>query len=383
MLLQSKLPNIGTSIFTTMSKMAADHQAINLSQGFPNFDCNPKIIDLMQKHMREGHNQYAPMAGLMLLRERLAQKYVNLYHSTYNPDTEITITTGATQAFYTCMSAFVGFGHEVILFDPCYDSYEPSVLVHGGIAKFVHLSPHNDFAYDWAAAQNLISAKTKAIVVNSPNNPTGSVLTQSDVETLIKIIEKNPHILVISDEVYEHIVFDENKHISLSHFDELKDNLLVISSFGKTYHTTGWKVGYLLANEKLTNEFRKVHQFTVFSVNTPAQFAFADLLEDEAMYLELPDFYAQKRHYFSQQLKNSKFGLKACKSTYFQLVDYSSINNNLDDLAFTHWLIRDVGVAAIPLSAFYHTKTDYKMLRLCFAKTEQTLHDAAQKLIKI
>ncbi|MCC7050931.1 MAG: methionine aminotransferase [Bacteroidia bacterium] len=378
--ISSKLPGVGTTIFTTMSKLATEHSAINLSQGFPDFDCNPKLSTLMGSAIKNGHNQYAPMPGLLTLRESIAQKIFNLYSAIYNPDTEITITAGATQAIYTAITSIVKEGDEVIVFEPAYDSYLPAIKLCGGTPVFIPLKFPN-YEIDWDYVKKSIRQKTKLIIINTPNNPTTSILNAKDLEKLEKLL-RNTNIIVLSDEVYEHIIYDGYEHQSVCRFPKLAERSFIVSSFGKTYHTTGWKVGYCVAPKELMDEFRKVHQFNVFSVNTPAQYVFTELLKDKNLYLELSAFYTQKRNLFKNLLKGSRFTLMECAGTYFQLVRYNAISDE-KDIDFAVRLTKEFKVASVPLSVFYHKPEDNKVLRFCFAKKIETLEKAAEILQKI
>ncbi|HKB85042.1 MAG TPA: methionine aminotransferase, partial [Ignavibacteriaceae bacterium] len=343
-LLKSKLPDVGTTIFTTMSRMAAEYNAINLSQGFPDFNCREELIDLVDFYMRKGFNQYAPMQGVPVLRHKISEKINKLYGRRYNPETEINITAGATQAIYTAASAIINPGDEIILFEPAYDSYAPSVKINGGIPVFVPLKKA-DFSIDWDKAGKAITTRTKMIFLNSPHNPTGSVINETDIKKL-EDITRNKDIFILSDEVYEHIVFDDKQHISVSGSKELSKKAFVISSFGKTFHTTGWKLGYCAAPEALMKEFRKVHQFMVFAVNTPIQYAYSEYLDNESHYLKLNNFYELKRNLFLKYMKNSRWDFKPASGTYFQLLDYSQITD-MNDMDFAEKLAREAGIATI------------------------------------
>lgn len=378
--IESKLPRVKTTIFTIMSALAKEHNAINLAQGFPDFDVNPKLIELVTKAMKNGHNQYAPMQGLMGLREAIAEKTEKLYSAQYDPEKEITITAGATQALFTAIAAFVKEGDEVIVIEPAYDSYVPAIELNGGIPKFVQL---DDATYQvkWEHVKKLINQKTRAIIINTPHNPTGSILSAADMQKLEKML-KGRDILIISDEVYEHIIFDGIEHQSIARYPELAKRSIIVSSFGKTYHTTGWKIGYVLAPENLMTEFRKVHQYNVFSVNTPIQQAYAEILKDAALYLELGQFYQQKRDYFRQLIKGSRFDFKPVHGSYFQVLGYSKISDE-KDVDFARRMTIEMGVAPIPLSVFFNNHHDTQCLRFCFAKQNETLEKAAEKLMKI
>ena len=377
----SKLPHVGTTIFTQMSQLAAQHQAINLSQGFPDFDGPQALRERVAHHIANGANQYAPMTGMPQLREAIADKTERCYGRPVCPDREVTVTCGATEALFAAISAVVSSGDEVILFDPSYDSYEPAIALNGGKAIRLPLLPPT-FAIDWDGLKGAINPRTRMIVLNTPHNPTGSVLGSEDLEKLADVV-RDTDILLLGDEVYEHIVFDDQPHQSLLRHPELAERAFVVSSFGKTFHTTGWKIGYCIAPPELSVELRKVHQYLTFSISTPMQLALADFLNaDEAHYLELPNFYQHKRDLFNRLLAESRFEFTPCSGTYFQLVDYSAISEQ-DDLAFCHWLIENAGVAAIPLSPFSEQAMNTRLVRLCFAKNDHTLEQAAEKLCKI
>ncbi len=380
MLLKSKLPDVGTTIFTVMSQLAVQYNAINLSQGFPDYEASPELISLVNKYMEEGHNQYAPMAGVMKLRERIAEKQQFLHNSNYNPDTEITVTAGGTQAIFTALACVIQPGDEVIIFEPAYDSYAPTITLLGGSVKSLELSPP-DYTINWQLVKGLISPRTRMIIINSPNNPTGITLAHDDMAELISLT-KNSNILILSDEVYEHLIYDGKQHLSVSRYPELKERSFATVSFGKLFHTTGWKVGYCLAPEWLMTEFRKVHQFQIFSVNTPVQYAIADFLINRENYLELSNFFQIKKDFFSNLLKDTSFDLLPCFGSYFQSVQYSRISDEKDtDLAKR--LITEYGVASIPVSAFYSKNTDHQVLRFCFAKRQETLEKAVDRLSKV
>jgi methionine aminotransferase len=376
----SKLPAVQTSIFSVMSKLALEHKAINLSQGFPGFDCSLQLVDLVEKYMRKGLNQYAPMPGVQVLREAISTKTEELYSITYDPETEITITSGATQALFTAIAALVRDGDEVIVIEPAYDSYVPAIELAGGKPVFFQLHP-DTFSINWVEFQKLVNQRTRMILINTPHNPTGSTLSAADMMKLEKLTNKTD-IVVLSDEVYEHILFDKLEHQSVARYPKLAERSLIVSSFGKTFHTTGWKIGYCLAPANLMAEFRKVHQFLVFSSNTPIQYAIAEYLNNKDAYLQLPSFYQQKRDYFIHVFGQTKFGLKPSQGTYFQLLDYSKISKE-KDTDFAVRLTKEFGVASIPVSVFYHKKTDSKFLRFCFAKHEDELEKAAEKLIRL
>ncbi|MFN0015149.1 MAG: methionine aminotransferase [Saprospiraceae bacterium] len=377
MTITSKLPHVGTTIFTVMSGLANQYGAINLSQGFPNFDPSERLQRLVFEHMQRGNNQYSPMPGLPLLRERIAEKMERLYARPLNPDTEITVTAGGTQAIFCAIAAFVHPGDEVILIEPCYDSYRPSVETVGGkVVAFSLAAP--DYRIDWAAVGRLLTPRTRMICINTPNNPTGTLLREADMLALNALL-KNTDVLVLSDEVYEHLIFDGEQHASALRYPDLYARSLCIFSFGKTYHNTGWKTGYCIAPPDLTREFRKVHQFNVFSANHPMQAAFADFMGDPGEYTGLPDFYERKRDVFQEAMAETRFRAIPCSGTYFQLYDYSAISDE-PDFDFCKRLITDFGVAAIPVSAFFSDKRDDKVIRFCFAKTEDLLRQAGECL---
>ena len=376
----SKLPHVGTTIFTIMSGLANETGAINLSQGFPNFPASEKLIALVNEQMRKGLNQYAPMQGILPLRELLCAKASRLYGANYQPDSEITITSGGTQALYTAIAAIIHKGDEVIIVEPAYDSYIPAIEMHGGIVKSVQIT-HPFFKVDWNHMRSLVSGRTRMIMINTPHNPTGSVLSADDMKELERITE-GTEIIIVSDEVYEHIIFDGLRHESVMRYPRLAERSFVIFSFGKTYHTTGWKLGYCFAPANLMSEFRKVHQFNVFSANTPIQHALAEYLRISNDYVELPDFYQEKRDFFNQSVSASRFTLRPASGSYFQLLDYSRITDE-KDTDFAIRLTREFNVASIPVSVFYHHPPDQKVLRFCFAKTNETLEKAAERLNKV
>lgn len=378
-MLNSKLKGIGTSIFAVMSKMAEEYKAVNLSQGFPDFNCSDELLELVAHYQRSGYNQYAPSPGVPRLRQVISEKTDKIYGRFYDPETEITITSGATQALYTAITAVINPGDEAIILEPAYDSYAPAVIASGGIPVFVPLD-FNHFNINWNRVKDVITGKTKLIIVNSPHNPTGSVISHADVEVLAEII-RGKEIFIISDEVYEHIVFDGQRHISIAENEELASRSFIISSFGKTFHATGWKVGYCMAPKQLTEEFRKLHQFVVFAVNTPAQYAYAQYMQQPENYLNLSNFYQQKRDLVLSILKNSNFSFTPSRGTYFQLLDYSSISN-LDDMSFSEFLTKKIGVALIPLSPFI-SNFKGRIVRLCFAKKDEVLIEAAEKLSQL
>lgn len=375
--LNSKLPQLGTTIFAVMSKMAQEHGAINLSQGFPDFSCHPKLVELVNHYMQKGFNQYAPMQGIPLLRERLAAKVESLYGFSADPEAHINITSGATEAIYAAITAVVREGEEVIVFEPAYDCYVPAIQLNGGVPIFVPLN-EKDYSINWEALTNRINHNTRMIMLNSPHNPTGAVLSAEDMQQLIRLT-RNTDILILSDEVYEHIIFDDAAHESVLKYPELIARSFAIFSFGKTYHNTGWKMGYCIAPEFLMKEFRKVHQFIVFSSPTPLQYAFADFLEDQSAYLELSAFYQKKRNHFNELMAETPFTINPTQGTYFQLAGYENVSDK-KDTAFAEWLTKEVGVAAIPVSVFYSQKTDNQVIRFCFAKSEKMLEEAAMKL---
>jgi len=372
--LRSKLPRVGTTIFTEMSQLAAEENAINLSQGFPDFNCSPELIKLVNKHMQAGYNQYAHMGGVLELRQAISDKVSKLHGTYYDPESEITVTAGGTQAIFTAIASCVTEGDEVIIFTPAYDCFEPAIELSGGKPIFVQLNVP-DYSVDWESVKKVINQKTKMIIINSPHNPSGSVLKEDDILQLEKIIG-NSDILVLSDEVYEHIVFDGIQHQSVARFPNLADRSFIISSFGKTYHTTGWKVGYCLAPKNLMKEFRKAHQYIVFAVNTPIQYALAEYIKYEEAYLGLSAFYQAKRDLFCGLIENSRFEFTPSKGTYFQLLKYDQITEE-SDVEFSKRLTREFKLASIPISVFYHKKVDKHVLRFCFAKGDATLHKAA------
>ena len=376
----SKLPNTGFSIFSEMTRMANKYNAINLSQGFPDFDCSDKLKELVNHYISTGHNQYAPLEGVLALREKISEKINRLYNHKYNPKTEVTITAGATQAIFTAISAFIRENDEVIIIEPAFDTYEPSIKLNGGVPVFVQLQAP-EYKIVWKDVEKVITSRTRMIIINSPHNPTGVVFSEEDMLKLQKITNGSK-IIILSDEVYEHILFDNEVHQSISRFPELASRSLLISSFGKTYTTTGWKTGYCCAPEALSTEFRRVHQLIVYAANTPIQYAYADMLDFPDEYLKMNKFYQDKRDLFISLLKNSRFKIIPSKGTYFQLLDYSAISEK-NDSEFVDYLIKKVGIAAIPVSEFYHQKTNDSILRFCFAKTDETLRAAAAKLINL
>lgn len=386
MKLHSKLPSVGTTIFTTMSQMALDYKAINLGQGFPDFNPDDRLMQLVSDAMRQGHNQYPAMAGVPVLRQAISKKMANLYGRQYDPDTEITITSGATEALMTSIQAFVHPGDEVILIEPFYDSYIPAIELAGGKPVIVPLVPPTDstphFQVDWDRVRNAISSATRLIVLNFPHNPTGIVYTAADLDTLEQITA-GTDIVLIGDEVYEHIVFDGRQHLSLATRDALAARSVVISSFGKTYHTTGWKIGYCCAPKPLTTEIRKVHQFMVFTVSSPMQHALAAFMEHQDAYLNLPAFYQEKHDYLFKGLESTKFRPLRSDGTFFLMADYSEISSK-PELEFSTWLTQEHGVTVIPVSAFYREPaaeaSNHRLVRFCFAKQDHTLDEAISRL---
>lgn len=379
-IITSKLPQTGTSVFAVMTQLAHEHNAINLSQGFPDFEVSGHLISLVHKYMQQGFNQYAPMPGVPALRQAIAQKTMLLYSAQYNPETEITITAGATQAIFTAITAFIRENDEVIIFEPAYDSYVPTIKLCGGVPITVQLKLP-DYHIDWSEVRKLVTQRTKMIIINSPHNPTGSILSASDLLQLDKIT-RNTGILVLSDEVYEHIIFDGYEHQSVCRYPQLASRSLVMCSFGKTFHATGWKSGYCLAPENLMKEFRKTHQFVVFAVNTPVQHAIAEYLGDKNNYLNLGNFYQAKRDYFLNLISSSRFKVIPTSGTYFQVLDYSRISKE-PEMDFAIRLTKEFGVASVPNSYFYHKPKNNHSLRFCFAKSNKTLEKAAEILCRI
>ncbi|MGD1318367.1 methionine aminotransferase [Chryseobacterium sp. 2R14A] len=376
----SKLPNVGTTIFTQMSQLANQHQAINLSQGFPDFETDPELLSFADDFIKKGFNQYAPLGGIISLKEEIARKIENSHSAVYHPDSEITITAGGTQAIFTAIATFVQKDDEVIIFEPAYDCYEPTVELFGGIVKRFQMKAP-DYEIDWNVVKNLISEKTKMIILNNPNNPSGKILKENDIQELIKIV-KNTNILILSDEVYENIVFDGNQHLSICKYPELKERSLLVASFGKLFHITGWKIGYCAAPKALTDEFRKVHQFNVFCVNTPLQMALAEYMKNDEHYNQLNQFFQEKRDFLRQGLAQTSFELLDCEGTYFQAVKYDKISDKNDFDFATHLTINHK-VASIPFSAFYKDKLNENVIRLCFAKKNETLERAIENLAKL
>jgi methionine transaminase len=378
--LTSRLPQVGTTIFTVMSALATQHSAVNLGQGFPDFDCDPALLDAVNAAMRAGLNQYPPMAGVPVLREAIARKVERLYGCRYDAGEEITITAGATQAILTAILAVVHPGDEVIVLEPCYDSYVPNIELAGGRVVRVALSA-GKFRPDFAAIAAAITPRTRAILVNTPHNPSATVWTRDDLNALAALLRPTD-VLLIADEVYEHMVFDGVAHASAAGHPELAARAFVVSSFGKTYHVTGWKVGYVAAPRPLTAEFRKVHQFNVFTVNTPVQHGLARYMEDPRPYLELPAFYQRKRDLFRAGLARTRLRLLPSEGTYFQCVDYSAVSERTEE-DFCRWLTTELGVAAIPLSAFYEDGRNQRFARFCFAKRDETLQAALERLSRL
>jgi methionine aminotransferase len=378
--IESRLPQVGTTIFTVMSGLAAQHQAVNLGQGFPDFACDPALVDQVTQAMQHGHNQYPPMPGVPALRQAVAKKIEALHARSYHPDTEITITAGATQAILTALLAVVHPGDEVIVLEPCYDSYVPNIELAGGVAVRVPLTP-GSFRPDFTKIAAALSPRTRAIVINSPHNPSATVWSHADMQALSDLLAPT-QVLLISDEVYEHMVFDGAQHESAARFAGLAERAFIVSSFGKTFHVTGWKVGTVAAPAALTAEFRKVHQFNVFTVNTPVQHALANYLAKPAPYLELGAFYQRKRDLFRTGLQHTRFKLLPSEGSYFQCVDISAVSN-LGEADFCKWLTTEIGVAAIPLSAFYGGGFDQGVVRFCFAKQDATLQTALERLARL
>jgi methionine aminotransferase len=378
--IQSKLPSSPVSIFAVMTRLANEHGAINLSQGFPDFNSAPELIETVARYMREGHNQYAPMPGVMTLREALALKIERLYGRRYDPVTEITVTTGATEGLFVALTALVHPGDEVLLFQPAYDSYTPAVQLSGGTPVYVTLR-YPDYRIDWDDVRRAVSPRTRVIVINSPHNPTGMIWTEQDVAGLRAVLQATDAV-VISDEVYEHIVFDGAVHQSLARFPDIAERAVVISSFGKTYHTTGWKVGYCAAPPQLTTEIQRVHQWVTFAVNGAVQMAYADMVRRDPTAGEVTTFYQGRRDRFLALIADSRFRPLACRGTYFQMLDYSAITDERD-ADFAVRLTREHGVAAIPVSPFLAGQPPGPVLRFCFAKRDETLERAAERLCKV
>lgn len=375
----SRLPDVGTSIFAIMSKMALEHSAINLSQGFPDFEVDPIIIDLVNRFMLEGHNQYAPMPGVPALRKVIAEVIAKTYSRAIDPETEITITAGATEGIFSTIAALVHLGDEVIVFDPAYDSYNPAIRLNGGVPVHINLK-YPDFSIDWQEVKSKITSRTRMIMVNTPHNPSGAVLSENDLKAL-QTLAIEFDLIVLSDEVYERIIFDGFQHQSVLKYPELVKRSVAVFSFGKTFHATGWKVGYCIAPSTLTTEIRKAHQFVTFSVNTPIQIAFAEYMKNPEHYVNLGSFYQQKRDYFLEGIKGSSWEIAACHGSYFQGLSYKNISS-LPDRDMAVELTQKHKIASIPISVFYNDKSDNKLLRFCFAKNEQTLNKAIEILRK-
>lgn len=376
----SKLSNVGTTIFSQMTQLANENEAINLSQGFPDFMPDSELLDHVTHFIKKGFNQYAPMGGMIALKEEIAKKIENAHQAVYHPDQEITITAGGTQAIFTAIASFIKRDDEVIIFEPAYDCYEPTVELFGGIVKRFEMKAP-DYEINWNAVKNLVTDKTRMIILNNPNNPSGKVLKENDFSELISIV-KDTSILILSDEVYENIVFDGRQHISICKYPELKERSLLVASFGKLFHVTGWKVGYCAAPENLTTEFRKIHQFNVFSVNTPIQLALAEYMKNPDHYNGLSKFFQDKRDFLRQGLSNTSFELLDCEGTYFQALKYDKISDK-SDIDFARELTISHKVASVPFSSFYKNKLDENVIRLCFAKKQDTLEKALENLSKI
>ncbi len=379
MVINSKLPDVGTTIFAVMSKMANDHDALNLSQGFPEFPIAKELVELASKYMREGYNQYAPMPGVPSLLESIAGSIEKKYGLQLDPQAEVTVCAGATEAIYATLTAIVSSGDEVILFDPAYDCYDPTIRLNGGIP--VHLTLKQPaFSIDWDEVEESITPRTKVIMINTPHNPSGSILTSHDLLKLQSIVEKHG-LIVLSDEVYEHIIFGQ-EHESVLKYEALRKRSVAIYSFGKTFHATGWKSGYVIAPESITEEIRKIHQFLVFGVNTPIQYALAEFIRDEKNLSSISEMYERKRDIFQQAVASSRFDIVPCHGTYFQLLSYKQISD-LDDLTMAEKLTKEHKIASIPISVFYNNGRDDKVLRFCFAKNQDTLEKAGEILCKI
>ncbi|WP_261512493.1 methionine aminotransferase [Chryseobacterium paludis] len=376
----SKLSDIGTTIFSQMTQLANENQAINLSQGFPDFMPDNELLNYVDEFIKKGFNQYAPLGGIMGLKEEIARKIENSHQAIYHPDSEITITAGGTQAIFTAIATFIKRDDEVIIFEPAYDCYEPTVELFGGVVKRFEMKAP-DYEIDWNVVRQLISEKTKMIILNNPNNPSGKILKEKDIQELISIV-KNTSILILSDEVYENIVFDGKQHLSICKYPELKERSLLVASFGKLFHVTGWKVGYCAAPKALTDEFRKVHQFNVFCVNTPIQLALAEYMKNDDHYNYLNEFFQEKRDFLRRGLANTSFELLDCEGTYFQALKYDKISDK-NDFEFASELTITHKVASVPFSSFYKNKLNENVIRLCFAKKEETLEKAIEHLMKI
>ncbi len=375
--IESRLPGIGTSIFAVMSKMALENGAINLSQGFPDFDVSPELVALIHDNLKAGHNQYAPMPGVLALRQVIAETVSKTYNRATDPETEVTVTAGGTQALFSTIAALVGEGDEVIIFDPSYDSYGPAIRLNGGVPVPINLVAP-EFRIDWAEVESHVRDETRMIIINTPQNPSGAVLSASDLQGLEKIALAHD-LIVLSDEVYERIIFDNLAHESVLKYPRLADRCVAVYSFGKTFHATGWKIGYTIAAPALTQEIRKAHQFITFSVNTPIQHALADYMKVPAHYLGLADLYQKKRDFFREQIKGSSFEILPCYGSYFQLLSYRAVSDK-PEMEMAEWLTKSHRVASIPVSAFYYSKLDDRLLRFCFAKKEETLFEAGKIL---
>nr|WP_298995944.1 methionine aminotransferase [uncultured Allomuricauda sp.] len=378
--INSKLPNAKTTIFTVVGKMAKEHNAINLSQGFPDFSPDSELLDLYKKALNGNYNQYAPMTGAQQLREVIVEKIEKMYSRRYNVEKEVTVTAGATQAIYTAITAFISNDDEVLVLKPAYDCYEPAIELAGGVPVFIELKG-KDFKVDWEEFRNKITSRTKMVIINTPHNPSGQILTEADMIALQDIL-RDTNIILLSDEVYEHIVFDGAVHQSAARFEHLSRRSIICSSFGKTFHVTGWKVGYCVGPSDLMHEFNKIHQFNVFCVNHPAQIALAEYLKNQDHYLNLGDFYQRKRDYFLDAISGSRFKFRPSQGSYFQLLDYSDITKE-SDVVLNERLIKDYKLASIPMSVFNINERDDNLLRFCFAKTEETLDKAAEVLNRI
>ncbi|WP_394674584.1 methionine aminotransferase [uncultured Chryseobacterium sp.] len=376
----SKLSDVGTTIFSQMTQLAQEHEAINLSQGFPDFMPDPALLDYVDHFIKKGFNQYAPLGGMIGLKEEIARKIEDSHGAVYHPDSEITVTAGGTQAIFTAIAALVKKDDEVIIFEPAYDCYEPTVELFGGIVKRFEMKAP-DYEIDWNAVRGLVSEHTRMIIINNPNNPAGKILHENDLKELINIV-RDTSILILSDEVYENIVFDGKKHLSISQYPELRERSLMVASFGKLFHVTGWKTGYCAAPKSLMDEFRKVHQFNVFSVNTPMQLALAEYMKNPEHYLLLGSFFQEKRDFLRQGLAGTSFELLDCEGTYFQAVSYSKISDQ-DDLDFATMLTANHKVATVPFSSFYKNRLNENVIRLCFAKKQETLERALEHLSKL
>jgi methionine transaminase len=379
-MVRSRLPSVGTTIFTVMSKLAADVGAINLSQGFPDFDCDPALVDAVARHMRAGLNQYPPMQGVAPLRQAIAAKYADFYRGRYDPETEVTVTSGATEAIFDAVAAVVHAGDEVIVLEPCYDSYVPAIELNGGVPVVVSLRLP-DYRIDWDAVRDAITPRTRLLMINSPHNPAGSIITADDIAALTAIVRKTG-IFIVSDEVYEHIIFDGARHESMARHPELAARSFIVGSFGKTYHVTGWKIGYAVAPAALTTEFRKVHQYVTFTTITPVQHAIAEFLSARTGLDELPGFYQRKRDLFLKLMEGSRFRPLPCRGSYFQLMDYSAISEE-SDADFAIRMTKEHGVASIPTSPMLYRAKAPQVVRFCFAKKDETLERAAERLRKV